>query len=63
MKTSRDPIKKSDSEPVKKSDSDPIKEHADDKQGIDFLQALQVGGGIIAAVAMVWIILRFLNII
>ena len=27
-------------------------------QGIDFLQALQVGGGIIAAVALVFIILR-----
>ena len=51
------------SDSVKKSDSDSVKEPGDGKQGIDFLQALQVGGGIIAAAALVWIILRFLNIL
>jgi hypothetical protein len=51
------------SDPIKKSDSDSVTEHGDDKQGIDFLQALQVGGGIIGAAFLVWLILRYLQII
>jgi len=51
------------SNPVKKPDIDSVMEPGSDKQGIDFLQALQWGGGIIAAVALVWIILRFLQIL
>lgn len=51
------------SDPIKKSDRDSVKEPSDDKQGIDFLQALQVGGGIIAAAALIWIILRFFHIL
>jgi len=54
---------KSGSVPLGKPDSDSVKEGGDNKQGIDFLQALQWGGGIIAAVALVWIILRFLQIL
>ena len=42
----------------KKTDSDSVTEPGSDKQGIDFLQALQVVGGIIAACALLWIILR-----
>jgi hypothetical protein len=48
------------SDPIKKSDSDSVMESGKDTQGIDFLQALQVGGGIIAAVAILFLILRYI---
>jgi hypothetical protein len=51
------------SDPIKKSDSDSVTEPGKDTQGIDFLKALQVIGGIIGAAAVVWIILRFLHIL
>ena len=48
------------SDPIKKSDSDSVMESGKDTHGIDFLQALQVGGGIIAAVAIFFLILRYI---
>jgi len=51
------------SDSVKKPDNDSVMEPGSDKQEIDFLQVLQVGGGIIGAALLVWIILRFLHIL
>ncbi len=52
MKSSRDSIKR--------ADSDSVTEPGSDNQGIDFLQVLLAGGGIIAAAALIFLILRYL---
>jgi hypothetical protein len=41
-----------------KPGSDSVMEHGEDKQGMYFLQVLQIGGGIIAAIALLFLILR-----
>ena len=43
---------------LRKSDSESVMEPGEDKQGIDFLQVLQVGGGLIIAVALVYLLLH-----
>ena len=48
------------SDSARKSDSDSINEPGSDKQGMDFLQVLQVGGGIICAIALIFLILRYI---
>ena len=41
-----------------KPDSDSVKKLDSDNEGIDFLVALQVGGGILCFIFLIWLILR-----
>jgi hypothetical protein len=45
---------------IKKSDSDSVTEPGSENQGVDFLQVLLAGGGIIGALALIFLILRYL---
>jgi len=51
-------------DPLKKTDNDSVVEPGNDQEGVDFLQVLQTGGGIIAAAILVFLVLRyFLDIV
>lgn len=39
--------------------SDSVKKPDDDKQGIDFIKAVQIGGGAALVLFVIWIILRY----
>ena len=47
-------------DPRKKTDKDPSVEPGSDNPGIDFLQVLQAGAGIICAAALVFLFLRYI---
>ena len=42
-----------------KPGSDSVKKPDDDKQGIDFIKAVQIGGGAALVLFVIWLILRY----